>query len=62
MGLGVEQPSTLVSLLTPEYQKRTVQLMYHEAVNNAPQWNASFCYPEGFIRWWGSRPARAISS
>jgi hypothetical protein len=27
--------------------------MYHEAVNNAPQWNASFCYPEGFIRWWG---------
>ena len=50
---GVEQPSTLVSLLTPEYQKRAVQQMYHEAVNNAPQWNASFCYPEGFIRWWG---------
>ena len=25
----------------------------HEAVNNSPQWNGSFCYPEGFIRWWG---------
>src|SRR5262249_46636286 len=50
---GVEQPSTLVSLLTPEYQTRAVQQMYHEAVNNSPQWNASFCYPEGFIRWWG---------
>lgn len=50
---GVEQPSTLVSLLTPEYQERAVQQMYHEAVNNSPQWNASFCYPEGFIRWWG---------
>jgi hypothetical protein len=50
---GVEQPSTLLSLLTPEYQQRAVQQMYHEAVNNSPQWNASFCYPEGFIRWWG---------
>src|SRR5579862_7123878 len=25
---------------------------------NAPQWNASFCYPEGFIRWW-SQPSQA---
>jgi hypothetical protein len=25
---------------------------YHEAVDNAPQWNAAFCYPEGFMRWW----------
>ena len=25
---------------------------YHEAVNNAPQWEASFCYPEGYMRWW----------
>jgi hypothetical protein len=39
-------------VLTPEYQKRMVQLTYHEAVTNSPQWNASFCYPEGFIRWW----------
>jgi hypothetical protein len=49
---GVGQSSSVLSVLTPEYQKRMVQLTYHEAVTNAPQWNASFCYPEGFIRWW----------
>jgi hypothetical protein len=32
--------------------------MYHEAVSNAPQWNASFCYPEGFLRWW-AQPSSA---
>jgi hypothetical protein len=46
------QASTMVSLLTPEYQKRMVQMNYHEAVNNAPQWMAAFCYPEGLMRWW----------
>jgi len=46
------QSSTMVSLLTPEYQKRMIQMSYHEAVSNAPQWNAAFCYPEGFMRWW----------
>src|SRR5258708_37090995 len=35
-----------------------VQLIYHEAVTNAPQWNASFCYPEGFMRWW-AQPSQA---
>jgi hypothetical protein len=40
------QTSTMVSLLTPEYQKRMVQMNYHEAVSNAPQWMAAFCYPE----------------
>ena len=25
---------------------------YHEAVSNAPQWMAAFCYPEGLLRWW----------
>ena len=55
---GVSQAPTVLSLLTPEYQKRMVQLTYHEAVTNAPQWNASFCYPEGFIRWW-SQPSQA---
>jgi hypothetical protein len=25
---------------------------YHEGVTNAPQWEASFCYPEGYLRWW----------
>jgi hypothetical protein len=49
---GVSQAPTVLSVLTPEYQKRMVQLMYHEAVTNAPQWSASFCYPEGLMRWW----------
>jgi len=55
---GVSQAPTILSVLTPEYQKRMVQLIYHETVSNAPQWNASFCYPEGFIRWW-SQPSQA---
>src|SRR5262245_60596409 len=46
------QTSTMLKLLTPAYQTRMVQMNYHEAVNNAPQWNASFCYPNGFMRWW----------
>ena len=46
------QTATMLSLLTPEYQTRMVQQNYHEAVNNSPQWMASFCYPEGFMRWW----------
>jgi hypothetical protein len=46
------QDSTILSLLTPEYQKRMVQQGYHEAVNNAPQWSASFCYPDGLARMW----------
>ena len=29
-----------------------LQGSYHEAVTNAPQHTAAFCYPEGFIRWW----------
>jgi hypothetical protein len=48
----INQVPTILSLLTPEYQKRMVQMNYHEAVKNAPQWNASFCYPEGYMRWW----------
>ena len=48
----VNQVPTILSLLTPEYQKRFVQQNYHEGVDNAPQWQASFCQPEGFMRWW----------
>ncbi len=48
----VTQVPTILSLLTPEYQGRMVQDNYHEAVSNAPQWEASFCWPEGFLRWW----------
>lgn len=55
---GVTQTPTVLSLLTPEYQKRLVQTAYHEAVTNAPQWSASFCWPEGFTRWW-SEPSQA---
>jgi hypothetical protein len=46
------QTATMLSLLTPEYQQRMTQMNYHEAVSNSPQWNAAFCYPEGFMRWW----------
>jgi hypothetical protein len=48
----INQTPTILSLLTPEYQKRMVQMNYHEGVTNAPQWEASFCYPEGYLRWW----------
>jgi len=50
-GRGV-QTATVLSLLTPEYQTRMTQANYHEAVSNAPQWMASFCYPEGLMRWY----------
>lgn len=53
----VNQIPTIMSLLTPEYQTRMVQMDYHVAVNNSPQWNASFCWPEGLMRWW-SQAAR----
>ena len=46
------QAATMLSLLTPEYQTRMTQMNFHEAVSNAPQWMAAFCYPEGFMRWW----------
>jgi len=48
----INQVPTILSLLTPDYQQRMVQMNYHEAVDNAPQWNAAYCYPEGFMRWW----------
>ena len=49
---GISQPSTMLSLLTPEYQQRMVQGIYHESVTNAPQWSAAFCYPEGLLRFY----------
>jgi hypothetical protein len=48
----INQVPTILSLLTPEYQKRQVQDMFHEGVTNAPQWEAQFCYPEGILRYW----------
>jgi hypothetical protein len=47
---AVLQIPTYLALLTPEYQTRFVQQMYHYAVSNAPQWPASYCQPEGFMR------------
>ncbi len=44
------QIPTILSLLTPEYQKRMVQQMYHEVVSAASQWPSQFCWPEGFMR------------
>ena len=49
---GTLQASTVVSLLTPEYRARYVQTLFHEGVTNSKQWSASFCWPEGLIRWW----------
>src|SRR2546428_13551007 len=53
---------TLLSLLTPEYQQRMVQQIYHEGVDAAHQWSASYCWPEGFMRQWatGPKPSRII--
>ncbi|HEY8518760.1 MAG TPA: hypothetical protein VIN61_01670 [Gammaproteobacteria bacterium] len=47
---AILQIPTYLSLLTPEYQKRFVQQMYHYSGNNAPQWPGSYCWPEGFMR------------
>jgi hypothetical protein len=47
---GLIQIPTYLTLLTPEYQQRFVQQMYHYAVTNAPQWPGSYCQPEGFMR------------
>ncbi|MEP7314100.1 MAG: hypothetical protein ABI859_16070 [Pseudomonadota bacterium] len=41
---------TYLSLLTPEYQQRFVQQMYHYSGSNAPQWPGQYCWPDGFMR------------
>lgn len=46
------QMPTILSLLTPEYQQRYVQQMYHKANTNASQFSLMFCRPEGLMRWW----------
>jgi hypothetical protein len=48
----VNQVPTILSLLTPEYQKRMVQDMYHQGNTGVPQWSAQYCWPEGFMRRW----------
>lgn len=44
------QIPTYLSLLTPEYQQRFVQQMYHYSGSNAAQWPGSYCWPEGYMR------------
>jgi len=46
---AVLQVPTYLSLLTPKYQQRLVQQMYHDATNT-PQWPGGYCWPEGFMR------------
>jgi hypothetical protein len=46
------QMPTILSLLTPEYQKRYVQQMYHKVNSNAAQFSLMYCRPEGLLRWW----------
>ncbi|MGZ9809316.1 hypothetical protein ACXN5S_02530 [Pseudoroseicyclus sp. H15] len=48
--MHMNQVPTILSLLTEEYQTRFVQQAYHTGVTNAHQWPASYCYPEGFMR------------
>jgi hypothetical protein len=50
--LFFNQTSTILSLLTEAYQTRMVQELYHDAVTNASQWPAQYCWPEGFMRRW----------
>ena len=50
--LYYNQETTILSLLTPEYQTRMVQYAYHVAVTGAPNWPAQYCWPEGFMRRW----------
>ena len=46
------QIPTILSVLTPEYQKRMVQEAYHHGHTNRPQWPSQYCWPEGFLRRW----------
>ena len=46
------QVPTVLSLLTPEYQKRVVQETYHHGHTNKAQWPSQYCWPEGFMRRW----------
>jgi hypothetical protein len=46
------QVSTMLSLLSEEYQTRFVQQLYHLAHNNTRQWSLMYCRPEGFMREW----------
>jgi hypothetical protein len=46
------QMTTILSLLTPEYQQRMVQQAFHEGNQDKAQWPSQYCWPEGFMRRW----------
>jgi hypothetical protein len=46
------QMTTVLSLLTPEYQTRMVQEAFHHGNDNKPMWPSQYCWPEGFMRRW----------
>ena len=50
--MRTNQMSTMLSLLTPEYQTRSVQWAYHEGHQNVAHWPSQYCWPEGFMRRW----------
>ena len=61
--MRANQFPTILSLLTPEHQQRMVQQLYHEGVDAAHQWSASYCWPEGYMRQWatgGTVPSRIV--
>ncbi|MES2604981.1 MAG: hypothetical protein V4603_08590, partial [Pseudomonadota bacterium] len=47
----ITQMPTILSLLTPEYQRRVVQESYHQGAGES-QWPSQYCWPEGFMRRW----------
>jgi len=51
LGGGSFQIPTYLKLLTPEYQQRFVQQMYHDA-HDQIVWPGAYCWPEGYMRWW----------
>jgi hypothetical protein len=52
------QVSTIMSLLTPEYQQRAVQEHYHQGNTNVTHWPSQYCWPEGFMRRWHQAAVR----
>jgi hypothetical protein len=52
--MRASQVPTILSLLTPTYQQRMVQQLYHEGVNSAHAWSQSYCWPEGYMRQWAT--------
>jgi hypothetical protein len=59
-GASLQIP-TYLSLLTPEYQKRFVQQMYHYSGDSSPQWPGTYCWPEGFMRRFAQYGANRIN-